>query len=352
MNLRCAETLMQKAKYELKIIEDAQKLIQIEHFIETRKIEACLVSNDDLNTRQISSLPVIVSDVKNCIHGSNNEKNSSHISYIHDFISKFSPKGTGKDRNLSLRITKFLKEDINRGEAKHQINKIIENYLDLVRKQVKDPSNKKLFGEIKEKEADEILEKIENYILRHIYKYIYPTLPNQKDNDFYEITRKLEWIGPEHLEIKKLYVNQLKFAEKYIKKMDQARSVSDKLKCIHNAYVTMNNTVKFISNKDDDAGQDELTPLFQYILIKSHPQNLFTNINYIKCLLSEADSMGPRGFYVSQMESASSFIFEIDHTQLRMSKEEFDSKVKIALDKYNREKHRGKNVLNEDNKRL
>ena len=103
----------------------------------------------------------------------------------------------------------------------------------------------------------------------------------------------------------------------------------------------MNNTVKFISGKNEEAGQDELTPLFQYILIKAQPRYLISNINYIKCLLKESDLIGPRGFYVSQMESASSFILDINHEQLRMSKEEFDSKTKMSLDKYNKEKLQG-----------
>ena len=124
--------------------------------------------------------------------------------------------------------------------------------------------------------------------------------------------------------------------------MENAHSVYDKLDCIQNAFVTMNNTVKFISGKNEDAGQDELTPLFQYILIKAQPTHFITNINYIKCLLSESDLIGPRGFYVSQMESASSFILNINHEQLRMSQEEFDSKVKMSWDKYIKEKQQKK----------
>ena len=68
--------------------------------------------------------------------------------------------------------------------------------------------------------------KIENYILRHIYKYVYPTMQIEGDKNFYKDTRKLEWIKPENLEIKKLYVNQLKFAEKYIKRLDKPKSVN------------------------------------------------------------------------------------------------------------------------------
>ena len=89
----------------------------------------------------------------------------------------------------------------------------------------------------------------------------------------------------------------------------------------------MNNTIKFSSGKNEDAGQDELTPLFQYILIKAQPDRLFSNINYIKCILSEADLRGEKGFLVSQMESASTYILNLTNEQLKISKEEFDKNM-------------------------
>ena len=356
MNLRCAEKIREKAKYELKIIEQAKKYKQIGNFIDTVKIEVCLMPNEETNNKQNSNkdlipIPLLINEAKSCnIHSANSiERKTNHIFYIKDFISKFSSNLCGKDKNNKFRLGKLFRDDIERGERRHKIDKIIEKYMDYVKKQIKDPSYKQLFGEIKDEEIKEILEKIENYIQRHIYKSVWP-LTSVNDKKFYENARKLEWIKPEHLEIKKLYVNQLKFAEKYIKKMEKAHSVYDKLNCVINAYVTMNNTVKFISGKNEEAGQDELTPLFQYILIKAQPQKLITNINYIKCLLNESDLIGSRGFYVSQMESASSFILDINHRQLKMSKEEYDLKTKLSLDKLHKEKENNRRK-NEGNKK-
>lgn len=343
MNLRCAEKIKEKAEYELKISEEAKKYIQIENFIDSVKIEVCLMPNDEMNSKTSTNndnypIPLKINDIKSCEHNSNsNEKNPNHICYIRDFISKFSDNITIKSKHNKIGLSNLVNEDIKKGEKKYQIDKIISMYMYFVKRQVK--SNAALFGNFKkEEEVMEILEKIENYILRHIYKYIYPTMQIEGDKNFYRDTRKLEWIKPENLEIKKLYVNQLKFAEKYIIRLDKAYSVFDKLDCIKNAYVTMNNTIKFISGKNEDAGQDELTPLFQYILIKSHPEYLVTNINYLKCFLSEDDLIGQKGFYVSQMESAYSFIVNINCSDLKMSKEEFDLKTKQALNKYNQEK--------------
>ena len=335
MNLRCAEKIMERSEYELRRIEEAKKYVQVEKFVKTKKVEVCIMFNPDFNPKETSAennnIPVFIKDIKSCPHNNQSENNPYHITYVLDFIKKFSDS---KEIPNDIRLRKYLCEDAKKGDRENKAYEIIGNYMDCVKKQIKDPENKILFGEIKEKETTEFLEKIENHIVRHIYKYVYPQRKSDKDLKFFEITRDLEWIQPEHLEIKKLYVNQLKFAEKYIKQIDKEKSVFDKLECIHNAYVTMNNTVKFISGKNEDAGQDELTPLFQYILIKSQPEKIYTNIFYIKSILSEADLIGPKGFYVSQMESASDFISQIDYNTLKMGKEEFDNKIEQSRKKY------------------
>ena len=345
MNLRCAEKIMEKSEYELRRIEEAKKYVQVEKFINTRRVEVCITPADEYTGRKSVSendLPVNITDLKSCPHNnSQNDPSSYHAFYINDFINKFSDS---KENNSKIKLRNLVKEDITKGDRSHKTYAIIGKYMEYVKKEIKE--NKNLFGEIKEKEIQEFLEKIENHIVRHIYKYVFPQKKSVKDLEFLQLTRSLDWILPEHLEIKKLYVNQLKFAEQYIKKINEEKSVFDKLECIHNAYVTMNNTVKFISGKNEDAGQDELTPLFQYVLIKSQPERLFTNINYIKSILSEEDLIGPKGFYVSQMESASDFISQIDHNTFRIPEKEFKKKIEESSKKYHNDIKKKENSNN------
>ena len=130
-------------------------------------------------------------------------------------------------------------------------------------------------------------------------------------------------------------MNQLCFAENSIKKMDKSKSVLDKLNCIRDAHTNINNTIKFSSGKKDDAGQDELTPIFQYIVIKAQPRTIFTDINYIKCFLGDSRLRGEEGFLVTQMESATSFILSLNQEQLKMNKEEFVNKINEAKERHN-----------------
>ena len=116
--------------------------------------------------------------------------------------------------------------------------------------------------------------------------------------------------------------------------MDDARSVFDKINLIINAYTSINNTIKCSSGKDDDSGQDEMTPIFQYIILKAHPKRMYSNIHYIKCFLAESSLTDSKGFLLSQIESATSYINNINYEQLKISKEEFDTKYSEAEKKY------------------
>jgi hypothetical protein len=332
MNLRCAEKIIDRSMYELKRIEEAKKFNQLEKFINTKKVEVCITQTEESIKNIIPDkiLPVSITEIKSCPYNINNnslsEKGHCHLNNINDFINIFA------DNRMNLK--EMIKMDISKSERKYKISEIIGKYMEFVVKKIKD--NKTIFGELKDEEIKSFYKKIENHIIRKIYKYTFPKAKLNGDTDILNATRSLEWIQPENLDIKKLYVNQLKFAEKYINRINDAKSVFDKLDCIQNAYVIMNNTVKFISGKNENAGQDEFTPLFQYILIKSQPEKLVTNINYIKCFLSDVDLMGQNGFYFSQMESACTFIKNIKSSDLKMEEKEFNEKREKYRRKYER----------------
>jgi hypothetical protein len=100
MNLRCAEKLLDKAKFDLLDIEEAKKFVKIEKFIDTEKIEVCMRfkdEKDEKNNTEKDKLPmVIISDISECNHQKNatddndkKNKSSAHTLFIKDFINKF-----------------------------------------------------------------------------------------------------------------------------------------------------------------------------------------------------------------------------------------------------------------------
>jgi hypothetical protein len=283
---------------------------------------------------------IIVNDINECCHQKNaseeNDKKikvSSHAIFIKDFIYKFNDYSQNQDKNsLNYKMRNFVTQDIINGRSQYYINKTMKKYMSLVKKKIKEPVvNEGLFNDIKD--ISEISEKIEDHIIRQIYKDVFP--PEQKEDiAFYQRTKCLEWVTPEQLDIKNIYINQLTFAISSIRKIDEARSVLDKLELIINAHTSINNIIKFSLGKEDDSGQDEMAPIFQYVILKAHPKRMYSNINFIKCFLGDRNLTDSKGFLLSQIESAASFINNLNYEYLKITKEEFDSKYDEAKRKY------------------
>ena len=363
MNIRCAEKILQKENYDNYHIIQAKEFVKIDKFVEEEKIEVCFQINSKNENETINKekekekeknkrlrsktsktkIPLTITEDPNCPHRSGKHAESEgteteiipyHAYSIKDFISKFSEKGWGEDEDKIINSPKpitLIKEDIKNGSRENQIYASFNQYMSIVKKHLK--KNKTIFNIKSESDCFAISSKIEDYIMRQIYIHVYPKEELKSDIDFYNQTKKLYWITPEHLDIKKIYINQLSNAVVWIKKIDEAKSIREKLSCISNAYNTMNNTIKFSSGKNDNAGQDELTPIFQYIIIKAQPRRIFSNINYIKCFLDDLALTGELGFLLSQMESATCFIMSIDFEHLKITEEEFNKKFREAEEK-------------------
>ena len=217
----------------------------------------------------------------------------------------------------------MVRQEIISGQRKTKIYKAFQDYKNIIKKKIKDPiNNKNLFKDISD--YNDLLEKIEDFIFRQIYKYISPSLRLSKDENFFKKTQNLYWLTPNMLDIKNISINQLDYSIKCIQKLEDVKSVNDKLNYIREAHAALNNVIKFSNGSDSDAGQDEITPLFQYIIIKAQPKKIYTNIYYIKAFLDESELSGSKGFLITQMESAISYIDKLDLDSLKSKQNEIN----------------------------
>ena len=362
MYIRCAEDLLQKLTIENFIFNINKDYIWLDKFIEEEKIKVCFqfkdiglnLTNENTNTNtpnekninkkirraNIIEPSIVIVGAGKCCHKKNSEikmdknykkdDNTSipielHCESIKDFISKFSDKPWYIAEKIKI-PKEYVEEDIINGERTNAIYSTFVQYKSIIKKHLKNSKINSLSSKT-ESAYNEIINKIGDYIMRQIYAYIYPKEQLKSDLDFYNQTKKLNWITPEHLDIKKVYINQLTNAILWIKKIDERKSIRDKLYCISCAHNIINNLIKFSSGKNEEAGQDELTPIFQYIIIKAQPPRIYSNINYIKCFLEDEDLTGELGFLLSQMESATCFIMNINYKSLKITEEEFNKKM-------------------------
>jgi hypothetical protein len=331
MNMRCAEKINDLFRKETLKLKQIEKFIRVEKFIENCRIHVCVRKAAGSNTEE----PLItVQKPEFCVHRFTyldkvvgnaqrksilnlNEKNAyigsheGHCISINDFIRNF--------QNF-----KEIKEEIVMGDCRYKIFASLEAYLNIVRENM---INHPLFiDNITEENISLSLDDIENYILEKVYMRIYPESPIDKDHLFFELCCKLEWVSAQHLEVNKKFVNERlwAYAINNLNRMDLERSPMNKLKCVQAAYKIINNCIKFCSGKDEGAGVDDIIPILIYIIIHSKPKRIFSNMHYIKAFMNPGKLLATYGFLLTQIEMATEFIFSINHTVLKISKEEFE----------------------------
>ena len=349
MNLICSEKIIEKTKNDLIKSEISKKFLKIEQFIDKEKLEVCIrIKNEELKKEIKSKKKKIKTPKKNlqiffdedppdillsedmtfcnhkkmeeieCLILKNRNVIPSHAYNIKDFIQKFSDSPWGIDIfNSDKKPKDIIINEIIKGTRNSKIYITIDYYMDIVRKRIK-------------KESDDFIQIIQNFIYRQIHKYIFPKFALKEDEQFYKKTLLLDWITPENLEIQKFYVDQLIYAQLCIKKFDNAESIYDKLNYIKEAFTNINNNIKYSTGKNEEAGQDEILPIFQYILIRSCPKRMKSNLNYINCFLSEDDYNSQYGYFVSQIESSFNYIINIGYKELNISEDYYQQNIENA----------------------
>ncbi len=367
INLGNAENILETTKNELNHIRQMKEYVKVEKFINEEEIEVCIQTNElknmrsnekkrsftmtmffkkekEVDTHEVKQpkMPLLITDDFNCPHNShklneisendNIEKKIPYHAYnIKDFISKFSEVPWKEEVNVKYKKPKDLVlNDIYNGSKTNQIYKSLNMYMDIVKKHLIEPTNGKqiFFKEWQDENRYQIIEKIKDYIIRQIYKFIYPEEPMGEDFNFFNKVKRLQWIKPEHLNIKNINILHLSNAISWIKKFEFYKAIKDKLLCINKIYIDMNNAIKFDHGINNEAKHDELKPLFLYIIIKAQPQRMLSNINYIKCFTDYIEIDEKISYLLTLLESSKEFVLNISYQFLNIKKEEFDENMK------------------------
>ena len=337
MNLGCGENILEQMNIGIYHMNQARKIVMIEKFVNTEIIEVCIQISKDSEDKNNStnSIPllnkekqnIIILDAKDCPHSKASLTNllksskKKHCYYIKDII-RFILKDNYLDDNDPNEIEELKIQNRNK-----LIYKTLISYMKLVTEKIKNPIvNKNIFiqeknttKKEKEKYYVEIKRKIWDFILKKIYRFVYPKKPIGFDTKFYNTTRCLDWITPELLKIKKEYINQLGFAELCLKRMEEAISVSDKLDYINSAIDTVICTVKFSGEKEINISNEEMVRIFMYILIKAQLKRINSNINYIKCFGEEDNSGEKKEELFNLMDNAVIQVLKINSNYLKIS---------------------------------
>ena len=186
--------------------------------------------------------------------------------------------------NMNLSYEYNPENDIFQLIKKKKIPELIENYMILIKNNLKEKNIEK----DNENNFEYIYNKIYDYLMEQLYIKLFPIEPSLIDIQIFQNCYKHLWIEFSNLfQGNKNYIfdNYLPDSINYFQKFENEKSPRKKLLFIKEIYNCIYNLGKF--NGDEVEGADEELVLLNYTIIKSKPERLYSNCMFTECFLGE-----------------------------------------------------------------
>ncbi|KAL9579318.1 MAG: hypothetical protein Q9212_005179 [Teloschistes hypoglaucus] len=154
----------------------------------------------------------------------------------------------------------------------------------------------------------------------------------ERDDILGQKVRIYRWVQEEHLDIPPLGDSGrrfMSFAQQQLLKITMYRAPRDKVVQVLNCCKVI---FGFLStSKSADMSADSFVPLLIYVVLRSNPEHLVSNVQYILRFRNQDKLGGEAGYYLSSLMGAIQFIENLDRTSLTISDEEFEKKVEASV---------------------
>lgn len=191
-----------------------------------------------------------------------------------------------------------------------------------------------LFRSMNEEQQEDMMDGIEKHLTTSIYQKVFS--PESCDDEMKDLLlqrriRMLHWLEPQHLDIALNLHNpevqdMISTGRQELWSMDTKKAPQDKLSCI--AKCCMHLMAALRISQDGPASADEFLPSLIFMIIYTSPQHLHSNINYISRFSSPMRVMsGEAGYYFTNLCGAISFIENLSAENLKMSENDFNTKM-------------------------
>jgi len=168
----------------------------------------------------------------------------------------------------------------------------------------------------------------EKFVTHKVYPRIFaPTKAHKaRDSALCEKIAKLGFLSPSHFDVQpklaSLESAWLVAGEELVK-MNDFRAPKDKLVCIMNCCRIIGDV---ISTRQGNAGSaDDFLPALFYVVLKSNPANLPSNVEYIAAYRGSQLLSSEQSYFLTQLASSVSFFSSANHASFNLDAEEFDA---------------------------
>ncbi|KAG7444976.1 uncharacterized protein BT62DRAFT_933387 [Guyanagaster necrorhizus] len=219
--------------------------------------------------------------------------------------------------------------------------KIINDFLNFIAKQMRECE---VWRSASDVEFDNAMEGMEKLVMNQLYQFTFTpqvvrAVPRRQITaDDLERDRVLSqrialfgWVEEKHLDIPEGDGSKgfLMFAQQELLKINHYKAPRDKLICILNCCKVIFGLIRHLRTEE---GADSFVPILIFVVLKSNPENLLSNVEFINRFRNPVKLQSEAGYYLSSLMGAVSFIETMDHTSLsNITQEEFEKNVEEAI---------------------
>ncbi len=252
------------------------------------------------------------------------------LSQIKRFVIKFARESRENESNSTK--TNWGDAEAIRGQQYTEKSNKISAFLRIIEKTMRNHPMWKGEGE---QEWQNTLEGLEKFVMMKLYSHTFQSADQDAaiDARLSEKIKKLSFLRPGHLDVKRCAPDQLqrwKRAGGELLKINKFKSPRDKIVCILNCcrlityLLAEKGVVDESGNPLPQVGADELVPSLIYIVLKTNPENLHSNLEYIGAFRSASRMRGEAGYFFTQLAGAVTFIQGLDASGLSISTVDFE----------------------------
>ncbi|KAF9422406.1 hypothetical protein BGZ94_008595 [Podila epigama] len=232
----------------------------------------------------------------------------------------------------------FLKEFDKKPWTVNEQIKIIHDFLDFITGKMEICD---LWKNASDQEFENVKEGMEKLVMNRLFAYTFSpstTDDAERDEVLNQKIRIFRWIREEHLDIPHSRHNEacLNNAQIELKKINSYKAPRDKVICILNCCKFIFTLIR--RSEGNSKGADTFLPILIYVVLRSNPPNLVSNVQYISRFRNPDKLQAEAGYYLASLMGAISFIENLEASSLSISLEEFDQQIEKTMAELSQER--------------
>jgi hypothetical protein len=229
----------------------------------------------------------------------------------------------------------FEQKSKNGFQTPDQQSQYLRNFLmNLLKELIENP----LWANSDKEEQENAIVEMEKLITKKLFNITYgPSEDLAKDTILSQKIHMHSWVEPRHFDLPDFDYHIFEKAGNELQKMNLYKFYVDKIICVVNCIKLIEDI--YLKNVSDKAiSNDELLSLLIFIILKTNPKKLITNIMYIARYANpNLLSINIYEYSLTTLWSAITFIEKISQNSLTINSEEYDAKI-IEITKNDKDK--------------